>query len=476
MSTSARVWLFTVLLAPVGQAQPASAIDQFISRYHELGLFNGSALIADHGQVVIKKGYGLANMEWNIRNAPDTKFRLGSVTKQFTATLILQLVEQGKIDLHAPVTRYLPDYPARTGDKITIHNLLNHTSGIPGYTETPGFGEKMRDSYKPVDFIKMFSGLDLFFEPGTHFSYSNSGYFLLGVILEKVTGEPYEKLLRERIFDRVGMNDSGYDSTQPLLAMRAAGYDKTFDGKYVNTSYIDMTQPYAAGSLYSTVEDLYKWDQALYTEKVLTEASKQRMFTPGLSDYGYAWEIRKKDGVATIEHGGGINGFNTIIWRSPETKRLVVLLNNTGGAPLNPITNGIQAILDGKPAQMPKEPGAVELMKTYRASGFDAAMRQAREMKAGSRYDADEGELQRFAGRLLATGKIADGLTLAKQIADDAPKSPGAAALLSRAYRANGQRLEAIQALSKSIELSPTPRALLLEMEEMRELSNLQPK
>ena len=180
MSTSARVWLFTVLLAPVGKAQPASAIDQFISRYHELGLFNGSALIADHGQVVIKKGYGLANMEWNIPNAPDTKFRLGSVTKQFTATLILQLVEQGKIDLHAPVTRYLPDYPARTGDKITIHNLLNHTSGIPGYTETPGFGEKMRDSYKPVDFIKMFSGLDLFFEAGNALQLQQLGLFFTG--------------------------------------------------------------------------------------------------------------------------------------------------------------------------------------------------------------------------------------------------------------------------------------------------------
>jgi len=461
-----------LFLAPLSMAQPAAAIDQLISQYQKLGLFNGSALVAEKSQVVLQKGYGLANMEWNIPNAPDTKFRLGSITKQFTATLIMQLVEQGKIDLHAPVTHYLPDYPARTGDKITIHHLLNHTSGIPGYTETPAFGQKARDPYTPAEFIKTFSGLDLFFEPGTRFSYSNSGYFLLGVILEKITGQPYEKLLRERIFDPVGMNDSGYDSTRPLLTKRAAGYDKTFDGKYVNTGYLDMTQPYAAGSLYSTVEDLYKWDQALYTEKVLSAASKERMFTPGLSDYGYAWEIRKRDGVTTIEHGGGINGFNTIIWRSPDTKRLVVLLNNTGGAPLGPMTAGIRAILDGKTAEMPKEPSAVELMKTYQASGLEAALREAREMKSGSRYDAGEGEMERFAGRLLATGKTADGLTLAKEIAEDAPKSAGAASLLSRAYRANGQKIEAIQALSKAIELSPTPRGLLLQMEEMRELSN----
>jgi CubicO group peptidase (beta-lactamase class C family) len=144
-----------------------------------------------------------------------------------------------------------------------------------------------------------------------------------------------------------------------------------------------MTQPYAAGSLYSTVEDLYKWDRALYTEKVLSEASKQRMFTPGLSDYGYGWEIRNTKGVTTIEHGGGINGFNTIIWRSPETKRLVVLLNNTGGAPLTALAAGIRAILDGKTAETPKEPAAVELMKTYQTSGLEAAMREAREVKAG---------------------------------------------------------------------------------------------
>ncbi len=468
-----RTFIWALALAPIAMAAtPDQQIDHFIARYQELGLFNGSALVADHAQVVLKKGYGLANMEWNIPNAPDTKFRLGSVTKQFTATLILQLVEQGKIDLQAPVTRYLPDYPARTGDKITIHELLNHTSGIPGYTEVPDFEEESRTPYQPARFVDKFSHLDLFFEPGTRFSYSNSGYFLLGVILEKVTGEKYEKLLHEHIFDPVGMHDTGYDSTLPLLSKRAAGYDKTFEGKYRNTTYIDMTLPYSAGSLYSTVEDLYKWDQALYGEKILSAASKQRMFTPGLSHYGYAWDITKRDGVTIIEHGGGINGFNTIIWRSPESKRLVVLLNNTGGAPLNPMTRGIIAILDGKTPEMPKQPGAVELYKTYQTSGLDAALRQAKEMKAGSKYDAGDGEMQRLAGRLLSTGKAADGLTLAKMIMEESPKSEGAAMLLSRACQANGLKVEAIQAMAKAIELSATPRALLIETDEIRKLSN----
>jgi len=462
-------------MLPAAAAPSTTAIDSFLARYQTLGLFNGSALVADQGQVVFKKGYGLANMEWNIPNTPDTKFRLGSITKQFTATLVMQLVEQGKIELNAPITRYLPDYPTKTGDRITIHNLLNHTSGIPGYTEVPSWASKMRDPYPPAKFIEFFSKLDLFFDPGTKFSYDNSGYFLLGVILEKVTGEPYEKLLRERIYTPVGMNDSGYDSTAPLLTKRAAGYDKHFDGSYTNTSYIDMSQPYAAGSLYSTVEDLYKWDQALYGDKILTAASKEKMFTPGLSNYGYAWEIRKgKDGL-TIEHGGGINGFNTLITRNPDTKRLIVLLNNTGGAPLNAMANGIRAILDGKEPVMPKEPAAQELFKTYQKSGLEAALRQAAEMKAGTQYEAGEGELARLGGQLLATRKTADALTLAKQLTQDNPKSIGATTLLAQAEKANGHRVESIQAWSRVIDLSPNPRALLIYTDEIRQLSNFDP-
>ncbi|HWW82814.1 MAG TPA: serine hydrolase domain-containing protein, partial [Vicinamibacterales bacterium] len=210
-------WVLVFANAPASIAGGRDQIDALLTRYQQLGLFNGSALVVDRGQVILKKGYGLANMEWNVPNTPDTKFRLGSITKQFTATLVLQLVEQGQIDLSAPVRRYLPEYPSPSGDRVTIHHLLNHTSGIVGYTEIPSFPATARNSYIPTKFLESFSKLDLLFDPGTKFSYSNSGYFLLGVILERVTGQPYEKLLRDRIFTPVGMKDSGYDSTQPLL-------------------------------------------------------------------------------------------------------------------------------------------------------------------------------------------------------------------------------------------------------------------
>jgi CubicO group peptidase (beta-lactamase class C family) len=454
----------------------ADRIDALLARYRELSLFNGSALVADQGQVVLKKGYGLANMEWAVPNTPDTKFRLGSLTKQFTATLILQLVERGQIDLAAPVTRYLPDYPANPGDRVTIHHLLNHTSGIVGYTETPAWAATVRNPYTPTAFLPFFSKLDLLFEPGTRFSYSNSGYFLLGAILEKVTGQSYAALLRDRIFAPAAMNDSGYDSTQPLLSKRAAGYDKRFDDSYVNTAYLDMTQPYAAGSLYSTVEDLYRWDQALLTEKILSAKSKERMFTPGLSDYGYAWTITRKDGVTTIAHGGAINGFNTFLTRNPDARRVIILLNNTGGAPLEPMADAIRIILDGKEPPMPKKPAATALFKTYGASGLAAALAQAKQMQMGSEYDAGTGELSRLASQLLATGKAADALELAKKLADDSPKSAGAAVLLARAHRANGHRIEAAQNYARAIELSDTPRNFLMYTDAIRELSTLEPK
>jgi CubicO group peptidase (beta-lactamase class C family) len=237
-----------------------------------------------------------------------------------------------------------------------------------------------------------------------------------------------------------------------------------------------MTQPYAAGSLYSTVDDLYRWDQALLTEKILSARSKERMFTPGLSDYGYAWTISTKNGVTTIEHGGGINGFNTLLTRNPDSKRVIILLNNTGGAPLTPIADSIRMILDGKEPAMPKRPTAAMLLKTHGESGLAAALAQAKNMQAGSEYDAGSGELSRLANQLLAIGKTADALELAKRLAEDSPKSAAAAVLLARAHRASGHRIEAVQNYSRAIELSETPRAFLIYTDAIREISALEQK
>ena len=342
-----------------GAKDKAKKIDELMQTYYDNKQFNGTVLVAEKGSVIYKKGFGLANMEWNIPNEPDVKFRIGSITKQFTSMLIMQLVQEGKIKLEGKLIDYLTDYRKDTGDKVTIHNLLTHTSGIPSYTELPRFFQDVsREPYTVTDFVKKYCSGDLEFEPGSQFKYDNSGYFLLGAVIEKVTGKTYEQVLKERIFDPVKMQDSGYDHFDTIIARRAAGYGKGPKGTQ-NAFYLDMSIPYAAGSLYSTVEDLYKWDQALYTEKLLPEKYKEMMFKPFLKNYAYGWFIQKlslgdtQGTYHAVEHGGGINGFNTLITRFTDDRHLIVLMNNTGGAKLDEMRSNIAKILYGKPYTLP---------------------------------------------------------------------------------------------------------------------------
>ncbi len=322
-------------------------------------------------------------MEWNIPNTADTKFRVGSVTKQFTAMLIMQLVEEGKLKLDAPVTTYIPDYPKDKGDKITIHHLLTHTSGIHNYTDLPTFGDIMRNPESPEDLVKSFWDLPLDFEPGAKFNYSNSGYILLGYIIEKVTGKSYEDVLKEKIFEPLGMKNSGYDHTADIIPKRASGYEKA-GSDYFNAQYIDMTVPYSAGSIYSTVENLYLWDQALYTDKLLSKKYMNKIFTPYAKppfadSYGYGWGLIKKhldnvdDSLNIITHGGTINGFNSLILRITNSKDLIVLLNNTGVTNLNEISDKIIDILYNQHYDMPKKPLLLSFTELLKEKGIDAA-------------------------------------------------------------------------------------------------------
>jgi len=444
----------------------ASKIDQLISLYNKYGQFNGSALVADNGRVIYKKGFGLANMEWNIPNAPDTKFRLGSITKQFTATLILQLVEQGKIRLDGKITDYLTDYRQDTGAKVTIHNLLSHTSGVPSYTSLPGFFQNVsRNPFTTDDFIKEYASGDLEFESGTKFVYSNSGYFLLGAIIEKVTGKPYEQVLRENIFDPLGMKNTGYDHFGTIIGKRATGYTKTPSG-YETAPYLDMSIPYAAGSLYSTVEDLYLWDQALYGEKILSAKSKELMFTPNLNNYGYGFVMTKamlappnKLAVPVIQHNGGINGFNTVIVRMVAEKRLIVLLDNTErGQYLDKLTLGLMSILYDQPYDSPKRSIAEVLLKTILETDVASAIKQYRELKVAPTtgdYDFGETELNSLGYQLLRMQKIAEAIGIFKLNVEIYPDAFNTYDSLGEAYMVHGDKDLAIANYKKSLELNP---------------------
>ena len=438
-------------------------IDELMSLYHKYQQFNGSVLVAENGKVVYKKGFGSANLEWNIPNEPDTKFRLGSITKQFTATLTLQLVEQGKIKLDGKVSDYLSEYRKDTGARMTIHQLLSHTSGVPNYTAQPGFFANVsRNPFKVDDFVKQYASGDLEFEPGTKFNYSNSGYFLLGDIIEKVTGKPYEQVLKENILDPVGMKNTGYDHYGTVLSKRASGYVRTQNG-YENAAYLDMSIPYAAGSIYSTVEDLFLWDQALYGEKILSAASKELMFKPNLENYGYGFGIRKaslgpnKIAVPVIEHNGGINGFSTTIVRLVGDKRLIVLLDNTSqGRYLDGMALAITNILYTQPYDSPKR-SIADALRPMAVKDVAAAIKQYRELKAapGSEYDFREAELNTLGYQLLQQRKVSEAIEIFKLNVEVYPQAANTYDSLGEAYMSAGNNELAITNYKKSLELNP---------------------
>jgi len=466
------VSLFIVLIAALAlqpavfaQADKAARIDEYLTRANQYKQFNGAALVAENGKVVYKKGLGLANMEWNIANEADTKFRIGSITKQFTSMLILQLVEAGKLKLDGKLSEYLPDYRKDVGDKVTIHHLLTHTSGIPSYTGLPKFFEDVsRDPYTPAEFVKKYTSGDLEFEPGAKFRYNNSGYFLLGAIIEKLHGKPYEQVLKENIFVPLGMKNSGFDHHDAILSKRASGYQKTPAG-YTNAPYLDMSIPYAAGSLYSTVEDLYLWDQALYGDKLISAASKELMFKPFLDNYAYGWGITKvtlggsKEVVNSIQHSGGINGFNTIIVRYPAQKHLIVLLDNTSqGGNLGRIGRDLTGILYNQPFELPKQSIAEALMKTIsERNDVAAAVRQYRELKAtgSAAYNFNEMELNMLGYQLLGAKKMKEAIEIFKLNVEAYPQAANPYDSLGEAYMTMGERALALQNYKKALELDP---------------------
>ncbi|MGI8467729.1 MAG: serine hydrolase [Pyrinomonadaceae bacterium] len=315
--------------------------------------FSGTVLVARDGKPIVSKGYGMANIELGVPNAPQTVFRLGSVTKQFTAMAIMMLAEHGKLNVNDPICKYLADCPA-AWQPITVKNLLTHTSGITNYTSFPDFAKTTIMPITPAEMVKILEEKPLEFTPGEKFAYSNSGYFVLGAIIEKVSGKTYADFLQENIFTPLGMKNTGYDNPLQIIKNRAAGYQRV-GGEIINASYMDMTVPYAAGSLYSTTGDLLVWDQALYTEKLVSKKSLDEIFTPFKSGYGYGWGIGKKFDRREISHGGGIYGFATEISRFPDDKVTVVVLSNVQAAPSGKVAGDLAAIVFGAKYEIPQE-------------------------------------------------------------------------------------------------------------------------
>ena len=363
MKLPSRILLLAALAAYACLAQDLSTkLDQLLAGYQKNRAFIGSALVAKGGKPVLEKGYGLANIELDVPNGPDTKFRLGSITKQFTATAILQLEEQGKLAVTDAACKYVAECP-ETWKAITIHQLLSHTSGIPSYTDGPEFSKPkmMRIPLSPMEVLMLTKDKPLEFPPGEKWKYDNSGYIFLGVIIEKVSGEKYADYLKKHIFGPMDMPDSGHDDSNLILQDSDAGSRSMPSGEFRNADYLDMSLPYAAGSLYSTARDLARWDRALYTDKVLSKASREKMWTPVKNNYAYGWGVQPLKDHKQVSHGGGINGFSTHIARYPDDDAIVIVLSNNERANTSAIASGLADILFGGKMDLPWERKAISI-------------------------------------------------------------------------------------------------------------------
>jgi CubicO group peptidase (beta-lactamase class C family) len=328
--------------------------------------FMGSVLVAQNGKVLLDKGYGFANLEWEVPNTPTTKFRLGSITKQFTAASILLLEERGKLKVEDPVKKYMPNAPA-AWDKITIFHLLTHTSGIPSFTGFSDYESHEAQAMTPGKLVEWFRDKPLEFEPGTKWNYSNSGYVLLGYLIEKISGESYSDFVQQNIFTPLGMKDSGYDSNSAIIAHRAAGYTPGKSSP-VNAGFVHMSIPFSAGALYSTTEDLLRWELGLFGGKVLKPESLAKMTTPFKQDYAFGLGVSTQSGHKMIAHDGGIEGFNTALAYYPDDKLVVAVLANLNG-PAGQIAGNLAKVALGEKVVLPTERKEItlspEILKQY---------------------------------------------------------------------------------------------------------------
>ena len=344
--------LFFLVLAAAAQ-DLTGRFDDIARARADAGQFMGNVLIAKGDKAIFEKSYGLANMEWNVPNTVDGKFRIGSVTKQFTAACILLLEERAKLKTDDAVSKYVPNAPAAWA-KISIYDLLTHTSGIPNFTSFPEYQRFQAEPTTPEKLLAFFRDKPLEFEPGSKWNYSNSGYEVLGYIIEKVTGQSYQQFLQENIFKPLEMKDSGYDSNSRVIPHHAYGYTPGPQG-ITDAGYVDMTVPYAAGGLYSTTGDLLKWQNGLYGGRVLTPASLEKMTRPFRNDYGCGLFISTVNGHKRMEHGGGIQGFNSELVYWPDEKMTIVVLANLNGNGPSSIAQDLAATVHGEKITLPGE-------------------------------------------------------------------------------------------------------------------------
>jgi len=332
----------------------AAAFDAYLRAAVENEHFSGTVLVARDGAPVFRRNYGLANYELSAPFTPDTVFNVASITKQFTAAAVLQLQEQGRLSVTDPICDYLDDCPA-AWRAITIRHLLTHTSGIPNYSSLPNWDEELvvRD-YTPAEMTALFRDLPLQFTPGERHRYSNSGYHLLALIIERVSGVSYPTYLNDRFFAPLGMTHTRFSNSRALVLGRATGY-YSLGTSFRNASLHSPTIYYGSAGIYTTAGDLLIWDQALYSDRVLNQASRDAMFTPFLDNYAYGIRAGESFGHRQVNHSGSAQGFSSYLLRFIDDNVTVIVLSNSDAANATRVGQSLAAIYFGADYQMPAE-------------------------------------------------------------------------------------------------------------------------
>jgi CubicO group peptidase (beta-lactamase class C family) len=451
--------LFGLVAPAQGKKEKLSEI---MKTYHKYNMFDGAVLVAENGKIIYKEAYGLANREWNIPNTTDTKFMIGSVSKPITATLILILVQKGLLSLDKPIEEYLPEFKNKPAAKVTLRQLLRHTSGMPNYDIIHDFFPRIsRQGFSREDYVKVYRDSALAFLPGTRYMYSSWGYFTLGYIIEKVTGKSYEKAMRDEIFSKTGMHNSGSYSHTQIVAKRASGYDYGL-GNHISADFRDQSNTMGTGDIYTTVEDLFKFHMAIANNSLLNKELTGEMFTPGIrpARYGYGWfnqnfRYTNTDSVTANYHLGSTEGFISFMIRIPETNSMAVILCNSAPTDFFGIIKNLLKVLYNKPVVL-KEPVHKKMETLIASLNAEKAVAEYHKMKMDTaHFYTDWLQMYYLGEKLLTLKRYDDARIIAENNVAEFPERDFVALSLANIYLALNRKEEAVKLYRKSLQLNP---------------------
>jgi CubicO group peptidase (beta-lactamase class C family) len=437
-------------------------LSEIMQAYHNYTMFDGAVLVAENGEVIYKDAFGLANREWNIPNKTDTKFMIGSVSKPLTAMLVLLQVQKGLLNLDNTIDDYLTEFRNKPAAKVTIRQLLTHTSGLPNYDIIKDFFPRIsRQNFTREEYVKVFMDSSLAFTPGTQYAYSSWGYFTLGYLMERVTKKTYAQLMADDIFKKLKMINSGsYYHTQ-IIPNRATGYDYSFGG-YTSSDFRDQSNTMGTGDIYSTVDDLFKFHMALANHTLLNKELTAEMFTPGIgqAQYGYGWfnkqfKYTRTDSVASNFHLGMTDGFISFIRRIPSTKSLVIILCNSSPTDFFGITTNLYKVLYNKPVSL-KQPVHKKMETVIKQVGVEKAVADYKKMKADSaHYYIDWISMNFIAEQLLTLKRYKEAEVISENNISEFPDKDLILVTMGNIYLALNKKEEAIKMYRKALQITP---------------------